>query len=176
MRCAFGNLLSKLRNNIWLILPVDNDSLAYFDNTTLTIENLSQGDSIFDVHFNTYDHPVYLKVRVNADEVATYQFKTPNTLRNEANKMKGTAELSSILQKIVADTSIDSSYLSHYVKSYDNDSYHYFSHVGGTNFYLEFTDLTPFTLMVETPKSNYEVLITPFYSGQTIDYSAKLSN
>src|SRR5690606_9548156 len=127
----FRQILTDLHDEIWLVLSTDVESEAYFDDETFTFENVPVGETIFEVNLNSYETPIYLKVFAEEDEEAEYQyqFKTPRTLGVEAAKMKGTAELAAILEKIALENSIDPDYFIHYITSHDNDEQHYFTHV-----------------------------------------------
>ena len=70
----FRQILNDNKEDIWSIDQVNFNDEAYFDDETMTFENLSPGETTFEVIFHSTDILVYLKLFVDEQYKVSYQF------------------------------------------------------------------------------------------------------
>lgn len=171
----FRQILNENKQDIWAIFQPDFHNDAYFDEEMMTFENLSPGESIFEVNVHSIDLPVFLKLYVDEHDTVTYQFMTPKLLKSKAMLLTGTTELVKIITQLLSENdAIDLDYLPYYISIEDDSSVKYSSYLNDAIFYFEFNDRTPFSMTYNFDNGiTGEILISPFVKDGTFDYTAK---
>ena len=174
----FQQILSKTIHDIWSIQQVSFYDEAYFDDETMTFENLKPGESIFEVTFQSIDSTVYLKLYIDEQYTVSYQFMTPQLLKSKAMSLNGTAELIKIIDEILKENySIDLDYLHYYMTLEDDSNVNYFAYLNDAIFYFDFKDSTPFLMTYHFNNGEIgTILISPYEQDGRFDYNAELFN
>jgi hypothetical protein len=172
----FRQLLDENKQDIWSIYQPNFNDIAYFEEKTMTFENLSPGESIFEVNFHSIETPVYLKLYIDENDSVSYQFMTPKMLKSKAKSLSGTAELSGIISKLLDEHStIDIEHLHHYVFIENDSSTNFYSYLDEGIFYFEFSNTTPFTMIYDFDNGETgEILISPYKKDGIFNYTAKI--
>lgn len=172
----FRQLLDENKQDIWSIYQPNFNDIAYFEEETMTFENLSAGESIFEVNFHSIETPVYLKLYIDENNSVSYQFMTPTMLKSKAKSLSGTAELSGIISKLLDEHStIDVEHLHHYVFIENDSSTNFYSYLDEGIFYFEFSNTTPFTMIYDFDNGETgEILISPYKKDGIFNYTAKI--
>ena len=174
----FRQILDENKQYIWTIYQPNFNDTAYFDEETMNFENLSLGESIFEVYFNSFDSPIYLKLYVDEKNSVSYQFMTPKMLKSKANALSGTAQLAKIVNQLVEENdTFNLEYIPHFVYLEDDSSINFVSYLNDAIFYFDFKNTTPFSMTYnfDNEKSG-EILISPYEKNGKLDYNAKIIN
>ncbi len=175
----FRQILNENKQDIWSIYQSDFNDAAYFDKETMTFENLSPGESIFEVNLNSIDSTILLKLYIDEHYKVSYQFMTPKLLNSKALSLSGTTDLNKILLQFLNENYIpDLEHLHYYVYLEDDSSVNYVSYLDDAIFYFEFKDSTPFSMIYNFDNGvTGEILISPYKKEDgKFDYSAKKIN
>lgn len=175
---AFNNTLVTIKNDLWGILPTNGNTEAYFDEATQNFQNLAPGEAIFDIYFNDYNEPIYLKVLTATDGTSKYQFLSSSIMQEKADKMTGTLQLSQMLQKLANENKLtDASLLEYSVHLDDRDKAAYAAYLGSYNYYFEFFDAQPIVINYDFPLGASGVIqLTPYTTQSGYDYRVTLLN
>ncbi len=173
----FRQILNENKQHIWGIVQPNFIDAAYFNDETMTFENLSPGESIFEVTFKSFESTIYLKLYVDEHDSVSYQFMTPKLLKSKAISLSGTTELAGIFHLLNENNIVDLDYLPYYISIEDNSSVQYFSYLNDAIFYFELKNRTPFTMTYHFDNGvTGEILISPYEKNGTFDYTAKKIN
>ena len=171
----FKQILSTYKNDIWSIDLTDFSKDAYYDETTMLFENLTVGETIFDIYFNELDLPIYLKVIVNEDLQTTYQFMTPTYLTDLAKQKSGTKALADKLKQLMVESGID--YDDYYYLYLDIDSgenYTYYSQLSDAIFYFEFTNTEELVIHYDFSTTVFgEITLVPYITNTGFDFKVE---
>ena len=174
----FRQILTDNKKNIWAIYQPNFDDEAYFEEETMTFENLSPGESIFEVNFHSVETPIYLKLYIDDNDSVSYQFMTPKMLKSKANSLSGTAELAKIILQLLDEHyTIALDHLQHYIYIEDDSSLNYYSYLNDGIFYFEFENTSAFSIIFDFHNGETgEILISPYKKNGKFDYTAKIIN
>ena len=168
----FKQILSTYKNDIWSIDLSDFSKDAYYDETTMAFENLTVGETIFDIYFNELDHPIYLKINVNDQLQKTYQFMTPTYLTNIAYQQSGTKALANKLKQLMAEAGIDhEDYLYLYLDIDSGENYTYYSQLDDAIFYFEFTSTEEIVIHYDFSATVFgDIIVKPYKTNTGFDF------
>ena len=171
----FRQILNDNKQDIWEIYQPNFFDEAYFEEETMTFENLSRGESIFEVNFLSIETPIYLKLYIDETNSVSYQFMTPKMLKSKANSLSGTAELAEIIMQLLDDNStINLDHLPYYIYLKDDSSINYYTYLNDGIFYFEFNNTSPFTIIYDFENGKTgEILISPYKKDGQLNYTAK---
>lgn len=170
----FKQILSTYKNDIWSIDLPDFSNDAYYDEATMLFENLTVGETIFDVYFNELELPIYLKVIVDEDFQTTYQFMTPSFLTDLANQKSGTKALAERLKQLMEESGIEYDDYFHLYLDIDagaGENYTYYSQLADAIFYFEFTNTEELVIEYDFSATVFgEITLKPYATDSGFDF------